>query len=658
MADDSAAQGGVYETPEEARANPAEFVKSWIDALELSAKEERDWRADADRASKLYRAAREQPAAFNILHSNVETIVPALYNSTPVPDCRSRYGDRDQIAEQGARLIERALTYDMDGEDFDACGVGFTTHMQVVGRGVARVQWRPLIHKDPDGNEQVVFDEAPAKLWPWRDFRRGPGAMWEDVPWIAYRHYLTRPEVEALAVEGIKATGQGQELTPELAEETLRAIMAGVQFDASVGSERQEDGDKSAKSATVLKRAEVWEIWDKDTRTVDFIATSYQDAPLAVLPDPMGFIGFFDTPRPLQAIKDVDSLTPVVPYEVYRQQADELDRTSKRILKLTDQLKFRGFYAPEVSDLGKLDTLSDGEFAPTQDALAVLSQTTGGLDAAIWVVPVDKLITVLQQLVMQREQIKQAIYEITGIADILRGSTNPNETARAQSIKAQWGSLRIQRAQTEVQRYCRDLFRLKAEVICSKFSPKTLAMINGEEVAPEVLQLLKSDYMRRCKVDIETDSTIQADQERARANMTEVLSMSGQFMQIAIPAGQQLPMLGPALIEIYMAAASKLKLGKKSEEALAMVSQQIQQAAAEQMKQAEQDKEKKAQQQAEAEELERRGAIAGVAKIEGEAANEQADAQKTGAETQKTVVETQRLMSEPIVQPQQGRPMQ
>src|SRR5690606_18921301 len=28
---------------------------------------------------------------FNILHSNVETIVPAIYNSTPVPDVRRRF---------------------------------------------------------------------------------------------------------------------------------------------------------------------------------------------------------------------------------------------------------------------------------------------------------------------------------------------------------------------------------------------------------------------------------------------------------------------------------------------------------------------------------------------------------------------------------------
>lgn len=649
---ESAREGGIYERAQEIRTSPAEFVKGWIDAIGLASHEEDEWRESADHASKLYRAKKENRPAFNILHSNVETIVPALYNSTPVPDCRSRYGDRDDVAESAARLIERALSYDLDGEDFDAVAVGMTTHMEVVGRGVARVRWKPIIHKDADGGEEVVFDEAPAVLWPWRDFRRGPGAMWEDVPWIAYRHRMTKDEVQALIVEGFKVQiPEGAQLTPEQEAkllETMNDALARISFDVT---SKDSADEKANNSPSIFKRAEVWEILDKDTRTQVFIAPSFGESPLAVLPDSLGLIGFFDTPRPLQALKDVDGLTPIVPYDLYKQQAEELDRVSKRILKLIDQLKFRGFFAGEVPGFEKLQTLEDGEFVSLDVALAVLAQMTGGLDNAIWMVPIDRLITVLQQLLLQREQIKQAIYEITGIADILRGSTNPNETARAQSIKAQWGSLRIQRAQAEVQRYCRDLFRIKAEVICAKFSQKTLEMINGETVPPEVMKVLKSDYMRRCKVDIETDSTIQADQERARQNMSEFLGMSAQFMQIAIPAAQQLPMLSPALIEIYMAAASKLKLGKKAEEALAMVAQQIQQQAAEGAKKAEEMAAENEAKAKEAEALQKRGAEANVAKIEAETADKQAGAMKAGAEAQQTAVETQRLAATPVVQP-------
>jgi hypothetical protein len=57
-------------------------------------------------------------------------------------------------------------------------------------------------------------------------------------------------------------------------------------------------------------------------------------------------------------------------------------------------------------------------------------------------VPVNELATTAQSLYQQREQCKNVIYEITGIADIMRGATMASETATAQTIKNQWGTLR------------------------------------------------------------------------------------------------------------------------------------------------------------------------------------------------------------------------
>jgi hypothetical protein len=38
----------------------------------------------------------------------------------------------------------------------------------------------------------------------------------------------------------------------------------------------------------------------------------------------------------------------------------------------------------------------------------------------------------------------------------MRGATMASETATAQTIKNQWGTLRFKRMQREIQRYCRD----------------------------------------------------------------------------------------------------------------------------------------------------------------------------------------------------------
>ena len=47
----------------------------------------------------------------------------------------------------------------------------------------------------------------------------------------------------------------------------------------------------------------------------------------------------------------------------------------------------------------------------------------GGLANHIWMVPIDIWVQALDKLFLAREQLKQAIYEIMGISDIMRGST-------------------------------------------------------------------------------------------------------------------------------------------------------------------------------------------------------------------------------------------
>jgi hypothetical protein len=71
--------------------------------------------------------------------------------------------------------------------------------------------------------------------------------------------------------------------------------------------------------------------------------------------------------------------------------------------------------------------------------------------------------------------VKQTIYEVTGISDIVRGASKANETATAQQIKGQWAGLRISTRQKRFADFARDLIRLKAEVIAERFDPQTLS---------------------------------------------------------------------------------------------------------------------------------------------------------------------------------------
>lgn len=548
MSDTADTSAGSLERPEDAGKGKSGLVALWLDAIALAGKEEADWRDNAAEALAAYKGEVKDKARaqrrFNILFSNVETIAPAVYNSVPTPDVRRRFGDDDPVGRTAAQVLERALSSSVDGYGFDPIMRRSVKDTLITGRGVVRVRYEPTM---ADG--ALIYERVGCESVYWADFRRGPARTWESVPWVAFRHFLTREELERL--------------NPK--------IGATIDLDARLQGVEDKDGQPPAQ---IFQRATVWEIWDRERRRVLFIAPAYRDAPLVEADDPLGLADFFPVPCPLYAIDTPDSLVPVEPYRLYKDLADELDRVTRRIASLTAALKWRGAYAdPTLGDfLVKFEKLADGEFAP-MDNPGVFQNGAGGLEKAFWMMPIEQAAGVLQQLYAAREQIKASIYEVTGISDIVRGASQATETATAQSIKSQWGSLRIQRLQAEVQRFARDLLRLKAEIIAEKFEPQSLMAASGIPVDEQVMALLRNDALRTYRVDIETDSTIQADVARAQQNASGFIAGFGQFMQAVGPAVQAGALPVEVARTMLQSFARSFKLGRSVEDAIDSIGQ-------------------------------------------------------------------------------------
>jgi hypothetical protein len=564
-----------YETKEEALSSDPSFVRFWLDAIDASSKEEEDWRKDADEVIRIYRGDEDgdKPASeFNILYSNVETLLPAIYNSTPTPDVRRRFGDKDPIGKTISDILERAISYSLDSYDFDATMRAVLFDGVVPGRGVARVRYVPYMAQD---GQSVAYEEAVCEYVPWKHFRHGAARVWDDVPWIAFEHFLSRNEL--------------RKLNPELADK--------VQLDCSTRGEDDADEQK----ADIFKRARVWEIWDKESREVIFIATGYAEQALVRERDQLDLTGFWPIPRPVQPIMTPGKLVPVTTYRAYRELAEELNDVTARIKRLVKQIRVRGGYAAMGRDLATLSQGDDGELVPMEGLEAFMDG--GDINKLIAWWPIDPAVKAIAQLLQQREAIKQTIYEVTGISDIVRGQSVASETATAQNIKAQWGSLRIQRLQAEVQRFARDLFRLKAEIFATKFSLESLSMITGVKVAPaqmiqqaqqaiaqaqqtqqpappqaeeiaqaapaeEVEQVLRSDLMRAYRIDVESDSTIRADLTRNQENMTNFITGLTGYISAVGPVVQAGQMPADAAVEILASFARNFKLGKQAEDAI------------------------------------------------------------------------------------------
>jgi hypothetical protein len=522
--------------------SPEKASQHWQLQLALAEREVKDWhdygakiqsryRADKDSLGRSKRAGKR----FAILYSNTETLKSALYARTPKPDVRRRYGDRNPVARTAAEIIERTLGYCADNTGHDRAYRAGVHDVCLPGRGVVWLVYEAQTAEVPDIDpmtgvptgqmvEQIADQKVTEEHVFWQDFLWEPGRAWRDVQWVARRHKMSRDDLKANGFENPEDVPLNW--SPDVTDKTAR------------------------DTPDALKRAEVWEIWCKRTKTRYWVVKGHTKA-LRIDPDPYELEDFWPLAEPLSAVLGTDSYVPTPYFAEYEDQADDLDEMTARISNLIKALKRRGIYDSSIQELKRLATAGDNVFIGVDGAKFNLA-TKGGTLANVFAVEDPKPIAdVLVGLYEQRDRLVAAIYEVSGISDIIRGSSNPNETATAQNIKAQFGSMRLRDSQREVQRWVRDSYRIKAELICTNFTPERLAEICGmnaeDPTFQEAVQVLKSDQRRGYQIDIETDSTVFEDAEAEKNARVEVLGAMGQFAQQWMPVVQ---LGGPPMLKL------------------------------------------------------------------------------------------------------------
>lgn len=574
--------------------------RKWMSRLESATKAEKDWLDDAKTATQAYTGERGTDGPtydFNILYSNVETIVPAVINSAPAPDIRRRFGDADPVARQVAEIIERAIRVQVDDSKLQVELEAEAQDAFLAGRGIIRVRFKSDIiggepskddiedaaegeddtSEEPDGydegidgaddegggdnpaavsggvpvaglapverlaNERIAFEAVS-----WIDYRHGPAKRWDERPWEAFRFCIPREE------EG-KSFDLGM----------VRDQLSDAEFNSRIGSEDDLTG---------------WEFWCKESRKVYFIDD--EGVVLKIIDDPLGLTNFFAAATPIQPIEVNGRLCPVNPFMIYRRLADDLDTAVRRRAALVRATKVRGWYALSQSDLEAILDLEDNEFTPIKDP--EIWAANGGVEKSIAFWPIERFMAAIQQIDVTIAAIKQMIYEITGISDIVRGASNAGETATAQNIKSQWGSLRIQKMQRMMERCARELFIMMSEIIPAKFSIQTLEEMTGIDLAPKpndtpekmqlkaaILDLLRRGNLARYyRIDVESDSTVRADLTRQKQEVAQFLQGTAQYFQAVAPLVQQGALPAEAAVEIFASNARMFNLGKSVEDTL------------------------------------------------------------------------------------------
>ena len=103
------------------------------------------WEARATKIIRRYRddvrtngTTGSESARFNVLWSNVQTLVPAVFSRLPKADVSRRFADHDPVGRVASLLIERALDYEIEHyPDFRSAMKNAVEDRFLGGRGVA-----------------------------------------------------------------------------------------------------------------------------------------------------------------------------------------------------------------------------------------------------------------------------------------------------------------------------------------------------------------------------------------------------------------------------------------------------------------------------------------------------------------------------------------
>jgi hypothetical protein len=531
-----------------------------------------------------------EAARYNILWSNVNTLIPAVYSKMPKADVSRRFHDNDAVGRVASLLIERVLDYEIEHyPDFRSSMRHAVEDRFLGGRGVAWVRYDPHIKQQDipedgyqitedvetgeadeakeggdiynptagnDGTpEEIDYECAPTDYVHWKDFGHSCARTWEEVTQVWRWVYMSKDAVT---------------------ERFGKKVAKKVSFDSS------PDGlTKYGQKEKSNDKAKVCELWDKETGKVYWLTENSVDL-LDERDDPLELEGFFPCAKPLYATTTSDSLIPVPDFILYQDQANELDILTDRIDGLVKSLRVRGVYDASQPALQRLLTEGDNNTLIPVDKWMAFSEK-GGLKGSIDLLPIETLASALINCYQAQANIKGQIYEITGISDILRGAGAASESATAQQLKGQYAGLRLRAMQESVALFASELLRLKAQIICTKFQPETILRLAAadqmapadQQMIPQALQLMQDSPLRSFRIQVASDSLVQIDENQNKQDRIEFMTAFSNFLREAVPAGQASPEMVPMLMDLMKFGIGGFKQAQSIEGSIDAALQQM-----------------------------------------------------------------------------------
>lgn len=597
-------------------------AKPWLEAIKEAEKYFSEYNDKCDKIDKLYADLKtlsngNAERQMQIFWANLEVLKPSIYARPPVPVVSSRFKDRKPMLRHAGEILERSLVTSFDQEDINETMIGIRDDLAVCARGVA---WMRL--EDYDG-EKVCYDHLDRK-----DFLHDPARKWKEVGWVARKTYQTMEEMR-------------ERFGETSGDEYMKAVYTERKED-----DEDHSGDKKACVWELWHKGKEITVWVAegcenvlDIRepildlkgffpcprpaygTVergtlkpvpDFVY--YKDqveeineltARISALSESLRMKGFYAGGNEgiasaiETAIKQQDNNAILIPIPNFAAMGGanlkdsliwmpvaEVAQVIMQLIALRKQLIEDVYQITGISDImrGNTDaneTLGAQQLKSQYGSVRVRDRQNEIIRIARDITRIAGEIiaenfspeTIMQmcqydevptnaKLQEQMMQVQQQIQQIN--MQVQQAASNPQIVAQAQANPEQAQQL-IQQAQQQVQQ-----------------GQQKLQQMQGELTFEKVLEFLKSERTRPFALEIETDSTIQPDEDAQKQRTTEFLGALSQALSQLAPMVASQPQSAEFASEVLKFAVAPFRAGRSLESAIENFADQVKQVAGQQ----------------------------------------------------------------------------
>jgi hypothetical protein len=183
--------------PAAVAATEPRSAKAWLNLLEESEKAFDRWNDHCDLIDKqfanLERLANDnaRDKEFQMFWANCEVLKPSIYAKAPVPIVTPKFKDRRPIYQAASEVLERVAVVSFDLTSINDLMMQVRDDLAICCRGVAWCRYESGGGKSHYDTERVCVDFKHR-----RDFLHSLSRSWPEVTWVAGASYLTRAEAK------------------------------------------------------------------------------------------------------------------------------------------------------------------------------------------------------------------------------------------------------------------------------------------------------------------------------------------------------------------------------------------------------------------------------------------------------------------------------